>query len=83
MHDIDPKPPWLAEVRDCDRRADGLRGRQARIADERARIIGRAVAAYGRGGRMTAATVMEVSVAQIDAILTRYRALLAAEETPR
>jgi len=66
-------PPWLTEVKACDRRAEELRRAQGPIADERARIIAQAVADYGRGGRDWAAGVLGVTVAQVDTAIKRAR----------
>jgi len=66
-------PPWLAEVKACDQRAEKLRQAQGPIADERARIIAQAVADYGRGGRDWAAGHLGVTVAQVDTAIKRAR----------
>jgi hypothetical protein len=66
-------PPWLADVRLCDLRADDLRQAQAELADERARIIAQAVADHGRGGRDWAAAQLGVTVIQVDTAIKRAR----------
>ncbi|MER6109284.1 hypothetical protein [Streptomyces hirsutus] len=68
-----PDPAWVDEVRACDLRAEDLRDAQARLADERARIVAKAVADYGRGGRDAVAQQLGVKVLQVDTAIKRAR----------
>lgn len=70
---MDSAPGWVEQVRDCDRRADSLRRALVPLADERARVITDAVAAYGRSGRELAAAELGVTVGQVDVAIRRAR----------
>ena len=67
------QPDWVYEVHACDLRGEDLRDAQGRLADERAHIIAKAVAGYGRGGRDIAAEKLGVKVLAIDTAIKRAR----------
>jgi hypothetical protein len=78
----DTVPAWVARVRALDARAEALREGQADVADDRARIIYKAVRDYGRGGRDKAAGRLGASVRAIDEAIKRARTASAPAGLP-